>query len=76
MAKEKMTKGDAVWYIVNDSWELCNKPHRFFNSLRKVIDKFHKNNEAMNALCLSGTKEETLKQIDRLETAFREKYYD
>lgn len=73
---KKTTKTEMLDLIVHDIWELCNKPHRFFNSLKEATDLFHKNNETMNAIALAGNKKDTLREIDRLEKAFRKTYYN
>ena len=70
MSKETTAKSEMLELIVHDIWELRNKPHRFFSSLRKSVELFHKNNEAMNAMYLAGNKSETMEEIDKLEKMF------
>ena len=56
MKKFKNEK-EALHFLIGESWELSNKPHRFFSSLIKVVEKFYDSDNEKYYLDKNGKKE-------------------
>ena len=70
MTKHFKNHKQAIWYVAHDIWELCNKPHRFFNTLEKILEDYHENDDMMNRAYLSGSLEDSKKELEKLKKAF------
>lgn len=60
---------DALVQIISDAWELSNKPHRFFSTVRSAIEQFYMKYEERMHLDENGL-EETLSALEEAEKIY------
>ena len=39
--KEYKNEKEALHWLMSETWEVTNKPHRFFTTLKEIVNQFH-----------------------------------